>query len=478
MQRPITLRRPTALRRVVDRSKQISIGSPAYRDRHLVIDQEREDQCRQWGFFSDASAGSPRILMAAGHGYGNVGDEAQCGACIERWRRVAPNCKITLFSPNPPYTEALHGQACEWAPRVAWYRANTNGPYFKKKTKFRLHHIGIATRILLSARMLARGLPMMACHPRESRILSVIQDHDILHISGGGFLTGKTPSRLWENCLLMRVCQILGVPYILTGHNIGVFQDRADRTVARRALRGATYIGLRDRNLSESELSDIGIRGDHVRSTCDDALLCESLSKQTIGQHLRAANADPQKPWVAVNFHHWGQDPQDRERNEGRFAEICDDIASRHQLQPVFIAMTPSDVEPERRVLDKMHRHGVLIPYSPDYKVARGVIAHARFVFTMKHHPIVFAQGEGTPVVAVALDDYYLHKNKGALDNTGHAEFLVSRELFRSDEPPRLVDRLLERRDAISDEMIRWTDEMRRQELAPYRQALQLVTPG
>jgi len=438
----------------------------------LRTPDDRIEAFREWGFYEEKFSGHPRVLMAAGHGYGNVGDEAQCGACVDRWRTVAPDSRITLFSPNPAYTEALHGERAEWAPRVAWFRANTTGPYFQEGRWFRRFFFFLKLRLEFSCRCMRAGIPLSLLRPREQHILQLLQEHDILHISGGGFLTGKTRSRLWENCLLMRMCQLLNKPYMLTGHNIGVFQDDADRKIAKMGLRGAKLIGLRDRGISEAEIAELGITGSHVRSTCDDALLCGRLESDAVKAYLNDSGMDSDKPWVAVQFHHWGQKEAEREKIELRYAEICDKIVAEHGLQVVLIAMTPSDVVPEERLLSLMKESAVLAPYSPDYKVVRGIIADARMIFTMKHHPIVFAQGEGVPIVGVSLDDYYYHKNKGALDNTGHGDYLVNAEGFYTDLPEQLIQRALNESDIIREQMLSWTETMRQIELQDYQAVL------
>jgi len=291
-------------------------------------------------------------------------------------------------------------------------------------------------------------------------------EHDVFHISGGGFLTGKTRSRLWENCLLLRMCQLLNKPYILTGHNIGVFQSGSDRRLARMALRQAKLIGLRDRGISERQISEIGIRGSHVQSTCDDALLCDRLDAEAVRNYLRQAGANPEKTWVAVQFHEWGQAPEEREKICQRFAAICDTIVAKYDLQVVFIAMTPSDVSPEAKVIAAMQQPATMAPYSPDYRVVRGIIADAEFVFTMKHHPIVFAQGEGVPIVGVSLDDYYYHKNKGALDNTGHGGYLTHGDEFYTNLPEEHIAAVIKDRSKISKEMLAWVDTMKEIKLA------------
>ncbi len=200
------------------------------------------------------------------------------------------------------------------------------------------------------------------------------------------------------------------------------------------------------------------------------------MGKDDIREKILSVGADPEKPWVAVNFHQWGQgEDADRDRIANRFADICDLLSSKFELQPIFIAMTPSDVGPEKMVIARMKETGFALPYSPDYKVVRGVIADSLFCFTMKHHPIVFAQGEGVPVVSLALDDYYRHKNLGALANTGHERFLIDSEAFYSKEVIRIFEEVLEHRTSINAELNEWTREMKKRELSVYKQMLQEI---
>lgn len=440
-------------------------------DPHLVIPGEMADTFQSWGFYDEATVRHPKILISSGFGYGNVGDEAQVGACASRWLRACPSAAVTLLSPNPAYSAALHRLRVEWAPRVAWFRSNTAGPYFDDP-RFTDYWKRLRIRLEITARCVRGDLPLSFCTPRESRILELIREHDIIHISGGGFLTGKTRSRLWDNCLLMRMCQILNKPYFLTGHNIGVFQDQQDRKIAVMGLSKALSIGLRDKGISAAELTEIGISGPHVSSTCDDALFCDRLDQDTIGSLLSAQGVDPSKPWAAVNFHHWGQDADESDGIENRFAAVCDQIVSQHGVQVVLISMTPSDLEPEANVLRKMKQAAVQLPYSPDYRVVRGIIADSAIVFTMKHHPIVFAQGECVPVVSVALDPYYLHKNKGALDNTGDGRYLADSNDFSNDNVLAMIDHALRNQMEIRQRMKHWVNTMRDIELDPYHHAL------
>lgn len=46
----------------------------------------------------------------------------------------------------------------------------------------------------------------------------------------------------------------------------------------------------------------------------------------------------------------------------------------------------------------------------------------------MKHHGIIFAMGTGVPTIAIALGDYYIRKNLGALKVFNQEQWLINRE--------------------------------------------------
>lgn len=422
-------------------------------------------QATEWGYCDKTWTGSPKILIAAGHGYGNVGDEAQLASCISRWRKVYPSCKITLFSPNPAYTAALHKEHCVWAPRVAWFRSNTIGPYDGVSKKYYQFFNLLRFRLIISAYFLKFNIPILFCWPREAAILSELLSHDCLHISGGGYLTGATRSRLWENCLLMRVCQILRIPYFLTGHNIGVLTSTADKRVARWGLSGAKYISLRDRGTSQQVLSSLGLNGDHIESSCDDALLCDASFEY---DDLSLIDGLPANKYAVVNFHHWGMTKEEIPAIEARFAEICDYISQRLGLNCLLVSMAPGDIEPCQNISDQMTSPSYCIPYSPDWRVSRGLISRAELCFTMKHHPIVFAIGELTPVVSVSLDQYYNLKNQGVLDNIGYGSNAADRNAFFSSLVFSLIDDAILGSEKYSEACKVYLSRQRSLELKPY----------
>jgi polysaccharide pyruvyl transferase WcaK-like protein len=380
------------------------------------------------------------VLITGGYGYGNVGDEAQLNANIQRWEIAKPESQITALSPHPKYTKSFHKIHSENGPRVVWFNSNLRAYYWADNFIFSFKFFLQLFRQLLAAKLLRAGLPPLVVSAEEAHLLHLIHRASILHISGGGFMTGMTRSRLWENALLLRLAQILETPTILTGQTIGVFKSATDRRLAKWGLKQAKAIYLRDKEGSEQDLKNIGIQGHHVRSLYDDALFCDKCSESKTRCHIDECGLDPNKPFVAINYHYWGMSTKMKEKATVRFAELCEKILGNlQQKQLLLLPMTPSDEEPLKVLQSKIRGKVGLLSYGYDFRIARGVISKADWVFTMKHHPIIFAQGEGTPVVSVCLDDYYYRKNTGALANFEHEEFCMNEKTFFSKEAENII---------------------------------------
>lgn len=406
---------------------------------------------------------SLRILITGGYGNQNVGDEAQLGANIRRWKKLLPKCEIQAFSPNPEYTEQRHNVKSIRAPRVIWFHADRNADYSTSNLRFQRRYFQVKFRMVISTQLMRIGLPALFCKPSEYALLNELMRADVLHVSGGGFLTGMTRSRLWENCLLMRICYLIGTPVILTGQTIGVFKSKIDRKLAKLGLEHAELIYLRDNENSEEDVKSLGIKGDHVRSTFDDALFCEKANSSEIDDALLHSGIDIDQPFIAANYHYWGQSDDMKIKSTLRFAELCNLLIKLTDIQILFIPMHPSDESPEQSVINNIHQKANLLKYKYDYRIARGVIGRAKLMITMKHHPIIFSYGEGVPVISISLDDYYYRKNKGAMDLCGQTDYCMDIDTFMNKHAFTVLDNMINNITSNQTKITNWLNIARKQ---------------
>lgn len=400
-----------------------------------------------------------RVLIAGGYGYRNTGDEAQLAADIGRWRRMAPGAEIIVLSPNPAYTAEAHKVETTPASRVVFFDADISPEYATSSELFRKRFFRVKRRVLANAHLMRLGLPTIGISERAEQLLRLLKSADVLHLCGGGYLTGRTLSRLWDNMLLIRVAEIFGVPSICSGHTIGVFEDDESRKLAQWGFPRARLISVRDRGGSLNDLEAIGIKG--AWEAFDDALFCDQGARDEMRPYLEAAGIDPEKRYAAVQLHDWGQSQQETEKVVSRFAELCDYLANRHGLQILVTPLTPSDEGTERLCIERAKSPVKFLKYDYDYRIVRGAIGGAEICVTMKHHPIVFALGNAVPTIAISLDDYYLRKNRGALALAGLEEYALDRDAFHGKRAEDCIDRALKERAELSGRMQAWLDEMR-----------------
>jgi len=368
------------------------------------------------------------VLYAAGFGYDNLGDEAQLHANLDNWERLQPGCRIVILSPDPDATRAVHGPyESVHAPRRTWWSG------------FGLDYFGIGERPWYLPIFLFKlgwifgnaffykytRLTFMA--PNSAYLLYLLRSADVLHLGGGGYLTGKTASRLYDNMALIFLAHYFGTDVILSGHNIGVWQNPLQRWFAQQ-LRKARFIGLRDGEGSVRDLRTVGAYNpDKVKVLFDDALFCPPALPDR-WQAILAELGLQGQAYVALHVHYWKVPRHQVNTTLDRLAELLNELHARYRLPYLLVPMVESDhdamVYLSRRMTVPVH----LLKCRNDFRLAIAAFHGARLCITMKHHPIVFAMGGGVPTVSLAFEDYYFHKNYGALALFGQEQFMLRAE--------------------------------------------------
>ena len=353
------------------------------------------------------------ILVVGGHGYGNAGDEAQCAVTLKLLAERYPSCQIRDLTPNPDFSFGEHPRfAHDYAPRVLLYNHTRRHDWYKLNSRTRkLGFLAVSALLLLNAHLVKRNMKTWFLNARRASFLQQLSQCSLLYFSGGGYLTGATRSRLWEGMVLCRLAKTLGVPVAMSGQTIGVWNGPLERKFAHWGFKDVGVIGLRDDEDSLKALAEIGISGDHVLLTHDDALFCEKAARRQVNGR-----------YIAVNFHFWGM--KDRSEKASALESVHLALEKTRKAtrieKVVFLAMHKSDLKSvaEYRLLFP----GEVIDVFPAvgrFREIRRAIADAEILLTMKHHPIIFAVGEGTPVVSLAYSPYYVHKNFGAMQQYG-----------------------------------------------------------
>ncbi len=355
------------------------------------------------------------ITVIGGYGNGNVGDEAQNNETLQLLKKRYPEYQILNLTPAPDYSFVQHpGFYHDFAGRNLFYNlGNKKNCYFLTGFRDKLRFLFTSLLVLLNARFVKKNRPVWFINAQKAKMLQNLKESSLLYFCGGGYLTGSTLSRLWEGILLCRICKIFRVPVVMSGQTIGVWPGKFTKKWARKAFRKVKLITLRDNAASIADLAKIGVTGEHIFATHDDALFCDKSEQRQVEE----------SDYISFNFHFWGMQEKDKIATIEKVHKIVSYLLQKTESRIIFIPMHSSDEECFDEYIEKYPEDRlVCYKYDYDFRKIRRVIADSSMCITMKHHPIIFAMGENVPVISLAFSQYYVHKNKGALEQYGQEQ--------------------------------------------------------
>lgn len=365
------------------------------------------------------------ILVAGGYGYTNLGDEAQCETTLELLTKRYHDYQIINLTPDVNHSKDMHPDYFhEYASRVAIYNQNMPCDLYSFSLKFfKLWRIPVfilkSVWVLINAYLIKYDLPTLFLNPRTVKFMEQLREASLFYFSGGGFLTGKTLSRLWDGIVICRLCKIFDTPVVMSGQTIGVWSGKYNEILAKWGFKHVKVITVRDEEFSLNDLSKIGLKGENYFATHDDAL----HSKKSEERQINSDN------YITLNFHYWGMSNKQKAVSIDKINKIVNYILDNSSYDIVLIPMTQTDTISFNDYLSK-YPNDRIKPYefNLDFGKIRRVIADSKMCITMKHHPIIFAMGEDVPTISLAFSGYYVHKNVGALAQYGQEKFSVNLE--------------------------------------------------
>ena len=293
------------------------------------------------------------VLICGAYGFGNTGDDAILQAIIGEMRRIDPHMPVTVLSRRPKDTRSAYGvNACN---------------------RF---HVPAIRRIL-----------------RRSQ----------LFISGGGSLMQDVTSRLslWYYLGTIRMARRCGCKVQMYGCGIGPIIYERDRQLAARIINTCVdKITLREPDSRET-LADFGVTEPEVILASDPALTLPAAERSRIDRILREHDMDPEGKYIGFVLRKW----PGIEEKATVFAAGAVYAYLKYGLTPVFLSINfRTDGEASQLVTEHLS-----IPfYTLDEQMSTGevigVLSRMTAVVSMRLHGLIFAAGQGVPLIGVAYD--------------------------------------------------------------------------
>lgn len=393
-----------------------------------------------------------RIALLHHTGGGNLGDQASVGAVIGNIKQRWPGSVIALLSMNPSETARIHGVPSYPLRTYTWelgYRSAARQSNSASKFPFMWWLRTTRTPVLRLPRAISREVTFLI------GALRTIRHFDLLIVSGGGQLTGKSGPWGFPYSIVLwflmakladRRCMFLNV-------GAGPLTDPLTKFFVTRTLYAADYVSFRDKP-SQALARNIGFAGEsHVFP--DNVYGLEVCAHCVLGSHKREQTIVGISPLAYPSDSIYSAREQMTTYAEviSKFAIFASSLARRSYSITLFgtdFGEDPTTIEDLRTSL--RDRHKIATPTYEAVKVVDELLEKMSamdYVVTCRFHGVVFAHLLNKPVLAISPHP----KVTDLMSALGLSKYCVDIQIF---DPNLLADTfegLVRERDDIKDRM-------------------------
>ncbi len=294
------------------------------------------------------------ILICGSYGLGNTGDESILKAILREVRAAAGDEELTVLSRDPEETAARHG---------------------------------------------VRALHMFDL-PGILRVMKRAR----LYINGGGSLIQDATSRrsLLYYLYTISAAKKRGCRVLMYGCGIGPVRRAGDMALVRRVLNGSVdAITLRE-DASLAELKRFGVDRPEIVLAADPVLSLQPAPEEETDALMDRLGLDPRGNYLGLCLRGW----TGFEEKAPVIAQAARYAWERYGLTPVFLSVNHiTDGQAAGRVtahMDGVPVHVVREPLSSELML--GLTARMQAMISMRLHGLVFAAGQGVPLVGIIYD--------------------------------------------------------------------------
>ncbi len=293
------------------------------------------------------------VVICGAYGRGNAGDDAILEAIIAEMRSIDRDVPITVLSRDPDETRrTLRVNSAHTFGVFAWLKAM-----------------------------------------RRSRF----------YINGGGnLIQDVTSSRsLWYYLFNILCAKKSGCKVQMYGCGIGpVLREKHWPLVARVLNRYVDVITLREPDSLE-QLRRMGVSAPHIELTADPALTLPPADSSRIDSALLSAGIPPEGRYVAISLRNW----EGFEACAPLFGKLAEHVYGTHGVTPIFLSVEKKH-DPAAAALAAA---GIRCPHYfingvEDIATVIGVLSRMEAVVSMRLHTLIFAAGQGVPLVGIVYD--------------------------------------------------------------------------
>ena len=328
------------------------------------------------------------VVICGAYGRGNAGDDAILDAILQEIRSLEPDMPVTVLSKDPA-----------------------------------------ATRLTYRVRSIHR-----------SHILSwrKAMRKSVLYLNGGGSLIQDVTSRrsLWYYLYNIRSAHALGCRVQMYGCGIGPVTREHLRRMAARTLNSCVdIITLREPD-SQAELQAMGVTSPQILLTADPALTLRAATEDETDSVLLCAGIPPHGKYLCFALRRW---PGFEEAAPALRAAAAYAYET-YGLTPVFLSVEKHlDPGAGRIAADGLSVPHYFLDDAGKAGTIIGALSRMEAVVSMRLHALIFAAGQGIPLVGIVYDP----KVSSFLRYIGQEQF-ADLSALTEDKLCRMIDRAVE----------------------------------
>lgn len=327
------------------------------------------------------------VAICGAYGRGNSGDNAILDAIVAQLRHIDPDLPITAISRKPSETRKCAGIDAIYT-----------------------------FRILKLGRLMRRSK---------------------LYISGGGTLMQDATSTrsLLYYLFSLRQAKRNGCKSMLYGCGVGPIDRPRNRKRAAKTLNNcADIISVRDR-YSLDFLRELNVTRPELHLNADPALLIDAPKEDRSQNYLRRCGLQPDRHYMMLAVRPWDGFAETTDA----MAAACEYAHRQYGLIPLLYAMEPArDNAAVETVSKKLRCEHLCLSAGTDGEEILALIRRMSLVVSMRLHTLIFAAGQGVPMVGIVYDP----KVSGFLDYLGQKLYLPLQEV-KSETLTGLIDTAL-----------------------------------
>jgi polysaccharide pyruvyl transferase CsaB len=295
-----------------------------------------------------------RVVICGAYGRNNAGDDAILEGILRELRAIDPDRPVTVVSRNPRQTRRTFGADAVHT--------------------FNLFGVWGALR-------------------RAALLLS----------GGGSLIQNVTSNRsLWYYLGVIALSARLGARVLMYGCGVGPLSGGFSRRLTARVLNKHVHTVTLREDSSLRDLERLKVTKPRLVLSADPALVLRPSSSVRVDSLLLAQDIPIGGNYIAFSLRRW----PGFEARADAFAAAADYAQEKYGLTPLFIPIEKrGDVGASSIVARKVKGEYHLLSRTGPAGDVIGLLGRCRAVVAMRLHALIFASGQGLPLVGVAYDD-------------------------------------------------------------------------